>query len=831
MTSHFENVQTIVDLQSKTERIRNISIIAHVDHGKTTLCDSLLAKAGIIALEDAGEKHAIALRQEEKDRQITIKSTGISLPFEKDGEKYIINLVDSPGHVDFSSEVTAALRITDGALVVVDCVEGVCVQTETVTRQALSERIKPVLHINKVDRGIMELKLSGEGLYQRFNQLIENVNSLLATYQDETLGEIILDPRKGNVSFGSGKQGWGFTLPQFARVLAKKMKKEPIEILPHMWGDKYYDSEIKNFVSKPVSKSGKPLERYVVQMVFNPLVKLFEMIMKGDMSVLTKEMLPKIGVKLSEKERDQDGNKLIKSIMQKWLPAADALVEMIIDHLPSPKIAQRYRVENLYTGPLDDECANAIRNCDPNGPLMMFVSKMIDTKGDGKRYYAFGRVFSGTIRTQQEAYIMGPNYIYGEKNDFAVKKVPGLVLIMGSKIDNIAEMPCGNTVGVQGIEKIIIKSGTISSNPKAYPISPMKFSVAAVVRRAVSPKNPSQLKKFTDGLKRLEKSDPCLQVIFSESEFIIAGAGELHIEVAMKELQDILGEDVPFTISPPVVGFCETVLHLSKIVCLGKSPNKHNRLYFTVQPLGDEISKALELKKLDTSDFKILSKQLENEYSSEWDKSENVKIWHICGSNILVDCSHGVQYLNEIKDSIVSAFEEVVYNSILCEEPLRGVRFHLIDAVLHADTVHRGPGQIIPTAKRVLYASLLSSSPTLYEPIYLAEIQTEQEVVGKIYSCVSKRRGHVIEETPKPGTPLTLVRAHIPVMESFGFTTQLREETSGRAFPQLVFDHWRQMDGSFLDNASMIFQVIMDVRKRKKMKQEIPLLEHFNDKL
>jgi len=201
------------------------------------------------------------------------------LPFEKDEKQYIINLVDSPGHVDFSSEVTAALRITDGALIVVDCVEGVCVQTETVTRQALSERIKPVLHINKVDRGIVELKLTGEALYQKFNQLVESVNSLLATYQDEALGAVVLDPRKGSVSFGSGKQGWAFTLPQFAKILAKKMKKDPINLLPPV-GDEYYDPETKKFTNKPVSKSVKPLERYVVHTVFNPSSGFS--ILKGD---------------------------------------------------------------------------------------------------------------------------------------------------------------------------------------------------------------------------------------------------------------------------------------------------------------------------------------------------------------------------------------------------------------------------------------------------------------------------------------------------------------------------------------------------------------------
>jgi elongation factor 2 len=411
-----------------------------------------------------------------------------------------------------------------------------------------------------------------------------------------------------------------------------------------------------------------------------------------------------------------------------------------------------------------------------------------------------------------------------KKTDLTAKKIPGLVLIMGSKLENVPEVPCGNTVAIQGIDKILIKSGSITSSISAYPISPMKFSVSPVVRTALSPSNPAQLKKFTDGLKRLEKIDPCLQVIYTDTEFIIAGAGELHIEVAIKEFRDILGPEISFSVSPPVVGFCETIIQKSTEICLGKSPNKHNRLYFTAQPLSEEIIKDLERKNLDLSDLKQLAKQLDN-YPS-WDKSSpNLKIWKVCGTNILVDQTSGLQYLNEVKETVSIAFEDVVNSSILCGEPLRGVRFNLMDAKLHADTIHRGPGQIIPTARRVLMASLLTSMPTLYEPIYLAEIQTKQEVVGKIYSCVARRRGQVIEEIPKIGTPLCIIKAHIPVMESFGFASQLREETSGLAFPQLVFDHWKVMDDE------LIIPQIVEIRKRKQMNPQLPQLSDYNDKL
>lgn len=211
-------------LMHKPSQIRNISVIAHVDHGKSTLMDALVSKAGIFADSRAGEARLTDTRVDEKERLITIKSACVSLHYQKKDRKkqYLINLVNSPGHLDFSSEVTAALRVTDGALVLVDCIEGVRVQTETVLRQAISERIKPVLFLNKVDRIFLERPYDFEEVYQSLRNTVELVNVIVATYKDKKLGDIDVYPDVGNVGFGSGLHGWGFTLHDFAKLYANK---------------------------------------------------------------------------------------------------------------------------------------------------------------------------------------------------------------------------------------------------------------------------------------------------------------------------------------------------------------------------------------------------------------------------------------------------------------------------------------------------------------------------------------------------------------------------------------------------------------------------------
>jgi len=826
--------------------VRNMSVIAHVDHGKSTLTDSLLSKAGIISAAKAGDARATDTRPDEQERGITIKSTAISLygklnddddlkdivGQKTDGKDFLINLIDSPGHVDFSSEVTAALRVTDGALVVVDTIEGVCVQTETVLRQALGERIKPVVIINKVDRALLELQVSQEDLYQSFSRTIESVNVIISTYFDKSLGDVQVYPYKGTVAFGSGLHGWAFTVRQFAQRYAKKFGVDRVKMMERLWGDNYFNPHTKKWTNKS-QHEGKPLERAFNQFILDPIFRIFAAVMnfkKDEIPVL----LEKLNIKLSVEERDKEGKALLKVIMRTFLPAADALLEMLILHLPSPVTAQKYRAETLYEGPPDDEACIGIRECDPKAPLMLYVSKMVPTSDKG-RFYAFGRVFAGTVKSGLKVRIQGPNYTPGKKEDLFIKAIQRTVLMMGGKVDPIDDVPAGNILGLVGIDQFLLKSGTLTTSETAHNLKVMKFSVSPVVQRSVEVKNAQDLPKLVEGLKRLSKSDPCVLTSINEAgEHIVAGAGELHLEICLKDLEeDHAG--VPLRIGDPVVAYRETVSGKSSMTALSKSPNKHNRIYMVAEPLAEEVSKDIENGKVSPrDDFKVRARILADEHG--WDVTDARKIWcfgpDTNGPNLLVDQTKAVQYLNEIKDSVVSGFQWASREGPIAEEPMRSCRFNIMDVTLHADAIHRGGGQVIPTARRVLYAAMLLAEPALQEPVFLVEVQVPETAMGGVYGVLTRRRGHVFGEEQRPGTPLFTIKAYLPVMESFGFNADLRSHTSGQAFPQMVFDHWQVLPGgSPIDATSKVGQTVQEMRKRKGIKVEVPGYENYYDKL
>ncbi|XP_042679841.1 elongation factor-like GTPase 1 isoform X2 [Centrocercus urophasianus] len=393
--------------------------------GKTTLADCLISSNGIISSRLAGKLRYLDSREDEQVRGITMKSSAISLHFEKGGQEYLINLIDSPGHVDFSSEVSTAVRLCDGCIIVVDAVEGVCPQTQAVLRQAWLENIRPVLVINKIDRLIVELKLTPQEAYMHLKNILEQINAVTGSLftskvleeraekeaesessSDTAAGDQIYDwsagledtddshlyfsPDHGNVVFASAIDGWGFGIEHFAKLYSQKIGIKPAVLLKTLWGDYYLNTKAKKIMKGDQSKGKKPL---FVQLVLDNIWSLYEAVMKRDKEKIEK-IVTSLGLKIGPREsRHADPKVHLNAICSQWLPISDAVLSMVCSKLPSPLDITAERVEKLMCvgaktfdslPPETQELKSAFLKCSSEGtaPVIVFVSKMfaVDAK-------------------------------------------------------------------------------------------------------------------------------------------------------------------------------------------------------------------------------------------------------------------------------------------------------------------------------------------------------------------------------------------------------------------------------------------------------------------
>jgi elongation factor 2 len=329
-----------------------------------------------------------------------------------------------------------------------------------------------------------------------------------------------------------------------------------------------------------------------------------------------------------------------------------------------------------------------------------------------------------------------------------------------------------------------------------------------------------------------------VQITLSDSgEQIIAGAGELHLEICLKDLEEDHAQ-IPIIKADPVVTYRETVSAESSITSLAKSPNKHNRIFMKAEPIDNDLVVEMEDGKVSPKlkDTKEQINYLAKDWS--WNPEHAKKIWcfgpDVTGPNVVVDAAKGVDYLNEIKDSVVSGFQWASKEGALMESQMRGCKFNILDVTLHADAIHRGAGQIMPTTRRVLYASQLRAEPRLQEPIFRVEVQCPQVVAGGVYSTITPRRGIILKEEQVIGTPMVIIEATLPVAESFGFSTLLRQNTGGQAFPQCQFSHYENLDNDPFQEGGMIQKIIAAVRVRKGVRALETLeseIGRFHDKL
>ncbi|KAL7713464.1 Elongation factor 2 [Entamoeba marina] len=806
------NQYNLHDLYCNQNNIRNICIISSMGHGRRSLIDNYITYFENYRQDDVVRMHTI----QPVSCPMYYEFSGVNnVPKDANGNGFLVNLIGSPSTSNLPIEIAGTLRLTDGALVVVDCIKGIEIEIETTLRKALDERVQFILFINKIDKLILESQQSFEEMYQTFDKYINHINTLMSTCYDEHFEDMYIHPKKGSIAFGSGIHGWAFTLEQFAEMWSKKYGISKEKMINTLWGDNYWDGVSKCWKKNNKANNGGLLQRCFVQFCLEPISKLCNAVIEGRHEDYG-EMLKNLNIELPGGYKDKEGIELVHIIMKSWLPINNSLLKMVVVHLPSPVIAQKYKIDNLYTGDLNDETAIAMKNCDPNGPLMIHISKMVPSN-ETSRLYAFGRVFSGTVKTGSKIRICSNEYIPKQPGNCHIKHIQRTALMMGIYVELIDECPCGNVVGLVGVDQYISKSGTITDSDTSHIIKEIKFTHNPIICVSVEPKDPSNLPKLVEGMKRLSKIDPLCSCFTEETgEHIIAGITELHVNALLEYLQENNRQKCLLNVSKPFNPFKETIRKTSSMICLSKSANKHNRL------LSHQI---WMLKKR--------ANILANKY--DWDVYECRKIWCFgpdnIGPNILVDDTKGIQYLNEIKDSVILGFNHAMNVGAICGEQVRGVRINLMDVMMQADAIHRGYGQIVPCAYRCCNASILTASPTLSEPIYLTEIRFQKSVMSVVYSALARRRAIILSKEQHLIQSLMDIKAYLPVVESFGFLNNLQTQTNGKVSCQLHFSHWQIMDGDIDDSCSYVNQIIMQIRKRKGLSEAIPTLDMYNDKL
>ncbi|MCS7124338.1 MAG: elongation factor EF-2 [Candidatus Bathyarchaeota archaeon] len=717
----FRQTNEILRLMHRKEHIRNIGIIAHIDHGKTTMTDSLLADAGLLSPRIAGKARALDYLEEEQKRGITIKTANISLLHEIGGHPYVINLVDTPGHVDFTGKVTRALRAIDGAVVVVDAVEEIMVQTETVTRQALAERVRPVLFINKVDRLTRELRLSLSEIQEKILRIVRDFNSLVEMYGEaEFKDRWKVDPQKETVAFGSALHRWGFTV----KIAREKGVK------------------------------------------FSDIVEAYN---RGEHQKLAK-----------------------------LIPLHNAILDMVVKNVPNPVEAQRYRLPKIWKGDINSEIGRAMLNCDENGPTVMCITMAQMDPPTG--IVATGRLFSGTVREGDHVYLVGA------RKDYRIQQVS---MYMGAFREVVDKITAGNIAALLGLD--LARAGEtlvgIAHKDVMVPFEGIRYVSEPVITIAVEPRHPKDLSRLVDAMNRLSIEDPDLVATINKEtgEYLLSGMGQLHLEVAVKFLQDY-GGGLDLITSKPIVVYRESVSGKG-VVAAAKSPDKHNRFWVQVEPL--------EEKGITPLDKGQITEGVGKQIGNIWAIDENC--------NILVDETKGVQHLQEAREMITMGFKWACKAGPLCEEPIHGIKVKLVNAQLHEDPVHRNPAQIMPAVRRAILGSFLTAKPVLLEPVYRIDVSVPAHWVGDCIGIITGKRGKILASKQKG--ILTIIEGFLPVAEAFGLSGEMRSATSGHAFWQCTFSHWAPVP------ESMQAEVIRQIRQRKGLPPETPTPDTFVDEV
>ena len=592
-------------------------------------------------------------------------------------------------------------------------------QTETVLRQALKEKVRPILFINKADRLIKELKLTPEMMQERFVKIINNLNTLIAKIAPpEFKTKWQVSVADGSVCFGSAYSNWALSVPY--------MKKKGLN--------------------------------------FGSVIDIYE----------------------------KDDPELVKQLA-KDAPLHEVLLTSVVEHLPNPVDAQKYRIPMIWPGDKDSAIGKNLVDCDPSGELAFVITKITQDKHAGE--VATGRMFSGTVKKGMDVRTSS-----GKKG-----RVQQVFISKGPQRVQIEQAVSGNIVGISGIKDISV--GETVSVSELAPFEDIQHIFEPVVTVAVEPAKPADLPKMIEVLKVVGKEDPSLKVTINEDtgEFLIAGMGELHLEVVTNRMKEEKGMDI--RVSPPIVVYRESVTKKSPEV-EGKSPNKHNKFYMTLEPLEDEFAEAIANSEVPEGRVKKKDRELWDLFHSKGiSKDEAERIKHIFQGNVFVDMTRGIVALNEVIELVLDGFEEIIKQGPMAREGCVGMKVKLMDVSLHEDSIHRGPGQVYPAIRDGLKQAINEAGAVLFEPLQVIQVDCPQDMMGNVSSVIQNRRGQVQDMNMDEDT-MSII-AKVPVAETFGMTGDIRSATGGKGSFFVKSQTFEQLPRELQDN------IVKGIRDRK----------------
>jgi len=671
------STEFMASLMDSPALIRNIALCGHLHHGKTALADLLIEQTHDVSWDPAKQVRYTDSRKDEQQRGVSIKSTPVSLVLQTTADKsFLINVLDTPGHTNFCDEVTAAFRVVDGVVLVVDAIEGVMMNTEKIIQHAVRERLPITLVINKLDRLILELKLPPADAYYKLMHTIEEVNGVIGAAAVDGEPQR-LSPELGNVCFASSLNAWCFTLESFAKMYCQSFGPPGYRAVDYkrlakrLWGDIYFNPETRKFESSPPSVRDEDgdevtVQRSFIQFVLDPIYKIYAQVLGEEPDVLART-LSAIGVTLRRSELHLDPKPLLKLVMAQFLGQATGFADMVTRFVPSPVEGAVSKVDHIYSGALAGPTVDAMRACDPKGPLMINVVKLYPTP-DGTSFLAFGRVFSGTVHGGDTVRVLGESYTTADEEDLAVRSVASLSISQARYRVEITRAVAGNWVLLEGVDESIVKTATITGNAVEGEVEifkPLSFYTVSVVKLAVEPLNPAELPKVLTGLRKIQKTYPLVHTKVEESgEHVLFGTGEMQLDSVMHDLRVMFAE-VEIKVADPVTAFCETTMDPSSLQCFAETPNKKNKLTVIAEPLEKGLAEDIEAGKIDFHGApKIAGALLQSKY--EWDRLAVKSLWAFgpspsSGPNVFLDdtlpSTTDKGRVQAIRDSVVQGFQ------------------------------------------------------------------------------------------------------------------------------------------------------------------------------